>query len=114
MMNSIIVSAHPHRRRWLWGLLAATLTVLIAYVTSYCVVRHRGLQEATAEGRPAFFYVSRDQYYHSATGRATHFRLLFIYAPLNWIDTTFLGGLPASRGGVEKLTGCKQAGPHNA
>ncbi len=58
--------------------------------------------EAATEGRPAFYYVRSDEYY-SPVGRELHFRLLWLYAPLNWIDTTFFGGMPAARGGIHRL-----------
>ena len=105
MTSSTTETASPHGRRLRWGFLAIILAILIAYVISYCMISHRGVKEAVAEGRPAFYYVSSDEYCHSATGRKMHFRLSRLYAPLNWIDTTFLGGMPVVRGGIRKLTG---------
>jgi len=92
--------------RWLlrWGILALVAMPLIAYIASYYLLSRRGVAEAAAQGMPGFYYVSLDRYYHSPTGREVHHRLLLLYAPLNWIDTTLFGGLPAARGGVEKLT----------
>lgn len=108
MTSSATERASPYGRRLCWGFLTIVLAVLVAYVTSYCVISHRGVKDAAAEGRPAFFYVSSDQYYSSPTGRELHFRLLLLYAPLNWIDRTIFGGVPAARGGIRKLTACSQ------
>ena len=106
MADSKADTSRLTRKHWLFqGLWSVIFLALIAYIVSYYVISRRGMAEASANNSNLFFYVSWKEYSSDdPNGRRTHARLLCLYAPLNWIDVKFFGGMPAARGGIWKLS----------
>jgi hypothetical protein len=67
------------------------LSLLCAYVGSYCWLSRRRMKEGHIQDMDCFLYVSVDEV--AATHDLTsHYRLTTFYAPLNWLDREFFGG----------------------
>ena len=97
------------RRRWYQFSLRTLLIgiVLLAipmsYVGSYYRLSRRGIREAQANGEQGFLYVPIDE--AVATEDLTlHNRLMVFYAPLNWVDCEFFGGMSPIRGVIWRLS----------
>ena len=76
--------------------LVAVLSLVFAYSGSYYRLSRRGMAEGQPYGIPGFLYVPID---HALTTEdiSTHYRLLILFAPLNWLDRQLFGGpWPAS------------------
>jgi hypothetical protein len=66
-------------------------SLAICYVTSYVRLSRRGLREAQFYGMEGFLYVPFAEA-QATEDLSRHYALSTFYAPVNWIDRTFLGG----------------------
>ncbi len=86
------------KRRWYQFSLRALLigvaifSLVAAYVGSYCRLSRRGMHEAKTYGLEGFLYVPADEVVASHDLTRHHAFMVF-YAPLNWLDREFFGGI---------------------
>ena len=79
------------------------LPLLMAYVGSYAYLSRRGMREAEEYRFNQFLYISVDEALETED-LSRHHKLAEFYAPLNWVDQTFLNAKGPVQGLLFRLS----------